>query len=173
MKVSISNFSNVKTTSGFTLIEIMVVIAIIAVVSATTVSTYINGNADRRVRGASRELYAGFRQAVSSAVDSPENVSVTIAFDLAAESYTIVDSNGNGIANHAFSASIDLYSLTGGSGAGANAFTFTSRGTRDVALSGKVKIQYGPDNNAATRMGVRVTSAGGISLIDERDTNWP
>ena len=162
MKVPNSKFSHIKTTSGFTLIELMVVIAIIGIVSATTVYSYLGGNPDRRVRGASRDLYAGFREASAQAVNRSRNVTITFNFG-ATDSYTISDIGGN-IETNTFPAWIDLYNLAGGSGA--NTFVYNSRGMIN-GISGSLLIQYAPNNNAATKMGVRVTSAGGISLIDE------
>ncbi len=162
MKVSGINFNNVKATSGFTLIELMVVIAIIGIVSATSVYSYLGGNPDRRVRGASRDLYEGFREASSQAVIRSRNVTITFNFG-ATDSYTISDVGGN-IETNIFPAWINLYGLAGGSGG--NTFVYNPRGMIN-GVSGSVLIQYGPDNNAATDMGVRVTSAGGISLIDQ------
>ncbi len=164
MKVSGLNFSNVKAVSGFTLIELMMVIAIIGIVSATSVYSYLGGNPDRRVRGASRDLYAGFREASSQAVIRSRNVTITFNFG-ATDSYTISDVGGN-IETNIFPAWINLYGLAGGSGA--NAFVYNPRGMiNPPGASGSVLIQYAPNNNAATDMGVRVTTAGGISLIDQ------
>jgi len=145
--------------------EMMVVIAIIGIVSSIAVYTYMSGNPERRVRGASRDLYAGFKQASSQAVN--RSLDVTITFTLGAiDSYTITDANGP-IANNNFPDFIDLYKLS------ANTFVYNSRGMLTGA-SGSVLIRYGPNTNAATRMGVSVTSAGGISLVDETmDTGQP
>ncbi len=162
MKVSKSKFSHIKTMSGFTLIELMIVIAIVGIVSATTAYSYLSGNPDRRIRGASRDLYAVFREASSQAVNRSRNVTITFNFG-APDSYTISDIGGN-IETNTFPAWIDLYNLLGGSGA--NTFVYNSRGMIN-GVSGSVLIRYAPNNNAATNMGVRVTSAGGMSLIDQ------
>ena len=155
----------VSEPNGFTLIEMMIVIAIISMLSIATVPSYLGSNPDRRLRAASRELYAGFKEASSQALNRSENI--TITFNLAAESFSITDSTNTQITNHIFSPFIDIYSVT--AGGGGISITYNSRG---MAQSGKVKLQYQQDNNAAIKMGVRVTSAGGISIIDERDSDW-
>ena len=160
MKATESKFSHIKTMSGFTLIELMIVIAIVGIVSATSVYSYLGGNPDRRVRGASRDLYAAFKQASSQAVNLSQNVSIT--FNTGAESFTITNAAGNVLEIDTFPAWIDLYDLSGRS----NIFVYNSRGMIN-GVSGSMLIRYRPNNNAATNMGVRVTSAGGISLIDQ------
>lgn len=150
-----------KPTAGFTLIEVMVSIAILSLLAGISVYSFLSGLPERKVRAASRSLYAGIQETRSEAVKRGERI--TISFDLAADSYRITDADGNRIGSHAFADSIDLYEVTRKD----NSFTYNPRGMGESATA---RIQYykpGP-----LKRGIRVTSAGGIALIDETDNNW-
>jgi len=149
-----------KPNAGFTLIEVMVAIAILGLIAGTSVYSFLNGLPERRVRAASRHLYAGIQKARSEAVK--RGLRMTITFDIAADSLRITDAEDKTIGSYAFAGYIDLYEATGD-----NSFTYNSRG---MGESGTVRIRY--CKSGATKRGVRVTSAGGIALIDETDSNW-
>ena len=150
-----------KTNTGFTLIEVMVTIAILGILTGISFYCFLNGLPERRVRAASRNLYAGLQETRSEAVKRGERI--TITFDPAADSYRITDANGNQIGGHSFAEYIDLYEVTRKD----NSFTYNSRG---MGVSATARIQYFKPGSA--KMGVRVTSAGAIALIDEKDDNW-
>lgn len=149
-----------KSNSGFTLIELMVTIAIMSILVGISVYSFLNGLPDRRVRSASRDLYAGIQEARSEAAKRGENI--TITFDTSADSYSVTDTNGNQIGSHTFPDHIDLYEVTNDT-----SYTFNYRG---MGEDGRVRIKY--YRSGPKKMGVRVTRAGGISLIDETDSNW-
>lgn len=149
-----------KTQFGFTLIEVMVSLAILGILAGISAYSFLNGLPERRVRAGSRHLYAGFQEARSEAVKRGEKV--TIRFDIAADSFRITDANNKQIGSHTFAGYMDLYEATRD-----NSFTYNSRG---MGESGSVRIRY--YKAGAAKRGVRVTSAGGIALIDETDSNW-
>lgn len=152
-----------KAEKGFSLIELLVVIAITGIISAMAGYSYLRGLSERKVISASRNLYAGFKEALSLAVNRGENISISCS--VASDSYLISDSDNNTIRQYVFPDYIDLYSASG-----SGKFTYNSRGMMGAG-SGKVKIRYRPGSGPLAR-GIRVTSAGGLSLIDEKDSNW-
>jgi prepilin-type N-terminal cleavage/methylation domain-containing protein len=153
-----------KNKAGFTLIELMVTIAIFGIIAGISGNSFLRGLPNRRVISASRDLYANINMARSQAVNRSEDV--TITFDLANDRLAITDINGNEIGRHDFPDHIDLYEVTGGD----NFYTFNSRGMKNVPSS-RVRLRY--TGAGALARGVRVTTAGGISMIDETDPdNW-
>jgi prepilin-type N-terminal cleavage/methylation domain-containing protein len=152
-----------KNSKGFTLIELMVTIAIIGIVSAVAGYTFLSGMPERRVLSASRDLYAGIVEARSQAIQINQNV--TITFDLANDRFTITDAAGATITTHVFPDYIDLYEVTGTD----NFYVFNPRGMK-IPPSSRVRIRY--TGTGAMARGVRVTAAGGISIIDETDATW-
>jgi type IV fimbrial biogenesis protein FimT len=154
-----------KDKSGFTLMELMVTIAIFSILSGIAAYSYLSGLPERRAMSASRDLYAGVQESRSEAVGRGEGI--TITFNTGQESYTITDSGGNQIAEHDFPDYINLSAVTGDD----NFFTFDSSGRiTNLATSEIVKLHY--DKSGQRQWGVRVTPAGGITLIDETNENW-
>ncbi|MFP4039661.1 MAG: GspH/FimT family pseudopilin [Desulfosudaceae bacterium] len=69
--------------SGFTLMELLIVIAIIAIVSAFAVPNVIRWRNNSQVNAAARDMYAAFQAARSEAVK--QNMFCTIAMDAAVD----------------------------------------------------------------------------------------
>ncbi len=83
-----------KKNSGFTLIELMVTIAIIAVVTAITIPNIISWLPSHRLGTASRDILSVLQQVRLKAVK--ENANVTIQFAPGNDNYTAFLDNGAG-----------------------------------------------------------------------------
>ena len=70
-----------KRTSGFTAMELMVVIAIIAIISALSIPNLIAWRSNYQLRGSAREVQAAINEARLAAVK--ENAIATVTFDIA------------------------------------------------------------------------------------------
>jgi type IV fimbrial biogenesis protein FimT len=80
--------------SGFTLMELMVVIAIISILSALAVPNLIKWRPKRQLSAATKEILSVMQYARSRALK--ENTRVGLLFDRANETYTVFFDNGAG-----------------------------------------------------------------------------
>ncbi len=89
-----------KKNSGFTLMEVMVTIGIIAIMSAIAIPNYISWLPKHRMSGATRDVYSAMQYARMRAVK--EKTRVTISFSIGTDDYTVFidDGRGGGIANN-------------------------------------------------------------------------
>jgi type IV fimbrial biogenesis protein FimT len=84
-----------KKNSGFTLLEVMVTIGIIAIVSAIAIPNYLSYLPKHRLNGGARDVYSAMQYARLKAVK--ERTPVSIIFNTGADSFTVFDdANGNG-----------------------------------------------------------------------------
>ena len=149
--------------SGFTLLELMVTIAIVGLMSGVASYSFLSGMPERRVIKSVRALYNGIQDARSEAVERGQDITITFN----SGNYIVTDPNNIEISRHEFLDYIDLYSVTGGGGG--DQYTFNGRGMK-TGVNGRVRIQY--TRSGPLKRGVRVTSVGGVSMIDETDANW-
>jgi prepilin-type N-terminal cleavage/methylation domain-containing protein len=159
-----------RKESGFTLIELITVIAVFAILAGISGYSYLSGLPDRKLMAASRDLYSAINSARSMAVSMCENIS--IVFDTKSNACTFIDSDGNLLKKSIkLPGCIEIYEISGREPNTEDLrYTYNSRGIKANARSGTVRIKY--HRPGYMKMGVRVTSAGGISVISDSDSNW-
>ena len=138
-----------RKNTGFTLMELMVAIAIIAIAASIAIPNIVGWLPTHRLASASRAILSDLQQARLRAVK--ENTSVTVQFDTGNERYNVFWDNGEGggspgdglqngteriFKSEAMPASINLDSTTFAD----NSVCFSNRGLPNPALSGTVTI---------------------------------
>ena len=83
-----------RNQSGFTLIEAMIVIAVIGIMTAVAVASSLSYLPDMRLKSASRDLYSNLQKAKMMAVKT--NTSHAVFFDTANNLYQIIDLGPDG-----------------------------------------------------------------------------
>ena len=139
-----------RNTSGFSLIEVLVVIVIIGILAAIGTPALLAMKTRSSVRADSNELYAAFRYAQSAAVKRSESICLNIA----GNDFRVYVDGG---------ADIRIGTLRAGNSFNSNDFSgtdpcFNARGLPSILIPQKVDIE----NNLLT-MRVALSPAGHVS----------
>ena len=146
-----------RKDSGFTLIELMVVIAIVAILASVTVPNLIAWLPKYRVGSAARNVMSAVEFARLQAIR--ENSDVDVNFDYAADRVTVVNTGGQTLRRLQWRPEIDLIDPGLPDGLGA-LLQFDGRGFANA--SGRVTV--GNTMDAGVSRNIIVTLGGNASI---------
>ena len=142
-----------RKDTGFTLMEVMIVIAIIGILCGIATPNLIKWLPKQRVGSAARELKSTLEFARISAVKT--NTDVTANFNWVPPSVTVVDSGGNTLRTRRFSDGVKLRDLDLG-------FSVTFNGHGFASQSGWVTVENVNDSTISRI--IKLTLGGNTSI---------
>ena len=173
-----------KKNSGFTLMEVMVVIGIIGIVSAIAIPSYISWLPKKRMSGAARDIYSVMQYARTRAVKEKKRVVINFTPGLgAAGIYDVFidDGSGGGTANDNSQNGTEPTIKTGQMPGDVNMFQaqfgaaswvrFDSRG-RPNGTGGNVRISNA-QANLFTEIRLRITGTPDIRISTDGGVIYP
>ena len=142
-----------RKDTGFTLMELMVVIGIIGILSGIAIPSYIKWLPGHRVGSAAQDVMSSLEFARINAIKT--NADVTLNFDWDNERVTVVDSDANTLRTRRMPSDVDLQN----SGLG-TPVTFNGHGFSTSA--GQVIVEN--TKNATLRRSINLTLGGNASI---------
>lgn len=146
-----------KNTKGFTLIEVIVVVAVIGVMTTIAIPTIGHWLPSYQLKGEARNLYSNMQKARMVAVrtNSTSTLTFTAGVGTPCEggSYVFTDGNGNTITN-----------VTVDKGMCISSTAFPNGFTSDASASGAVGTVLLTHNSSSRTYRVTQTLAGGMSV---------
>ena len=178
-----------NSKSGFTLIEVIVVMVIIAIMAAIAMPRFVDWLPNMRLKAAARDLYSNMQKARMLAVKS--NKSTAIIFDDSNDRYDLCDQWSStptpGCTGNIQSISLDSYKsgIRFGHGQAAQSVTGGSFPASDISYSSPVKTAvFNPDglsnsgyvylenDSSDTAWAVGTLSSGVIKILKWQNGGW-
>jgi len=154
----------IRQHDGFSLIEAMVVVAVIAILATVAAPSYIELIGKQRLKGAASVLYGDLQYARSEAVQ--RNTPVTVTFDTSATPWCYIIHTGTtctcGASGSCTGSAVNLKNVSGADSSGV---------TMALALTGgATEIPFEPRQGMATTSG-NITLTGINSLQVQNQVN--
>ena len=114
-----------RKQAGFTLIELIITIAIVAIILSVAIPNFIGWRPEKKLAGAAGDIQGALQTARLVALK--ENSAATVNFDITADSYTVTV-NGRTVRSGQMPSGVDLASVTDSAGLPTTTIAFDSRG---------------------------------------------
>jgi prepilin-type N-terminal cleavage/methylation domain-containing protein len=138
-----------KSRKGFTLVELMIVVALLAIIAAIGGLTLNAYTLNRNLKSAAREIVSDFFVYRARAVS--EGKTYRIAFDVDGNSYTIQPDSSTPVTRSSMAFGSDIIIIDASFGGG-KTVNFLPRGT--VSPFGNIKLRNGRQSNATIKVNI-------------------